>query len=133
MADKKDSPELIEINRIKCIDLEYLNTRTKSNPQLMMEMIRLYLEQTPPLINAMKKALHNKDWESLHASVHKMIPSFAIMGMSVDFENMAKRVQDYAGSLQHSETIQDMVIQLDTICSQACEELEIEYNRIKNS
>jgi len=132
-ADKEDSPELKEIKKIKCIDLEYLNTRTKSNPQLMMEMIRLYLEQTPPLINAMKNALQNKDWESLHASVHKMIPSFAIMGMSVDFENMAKRVQDYAGSLQHSETIQDMVIQLDTICSQACEELEIEYNRIKNS
>ena len=130
---KEDSPELIEIKKIKCIDLEYLNTRTKSNPQLMMEMITLYLEQTPPLINAMKNALQNKDWDSLHASVHKMIPSFAIMGMNVDFENMARKVQDYAGSLQHSEIIHDMVLQLDTVCTQACEELEIEFNRIKNS
>ena len=133
IATKEDSPELIEIKKIKCINLEYLNTRTKSNPQLMMEMITLYLEQTPPLINAMKNALQSKDWDSLHASVHKMIPSFAIMGMNTDFENMARKVQDYAGSLQHSETIHDMVLQLDTVCTQACEELEIEFNRIKNS
>ena len=133
IAIKEDSAELIEIKKIKCINLEYLNTRTKSNPQLMMEMITLYLEQTPPLINAMKNALQTKDWDSLHASVHKMIPSFAIMGMNTDFENMARKVQDYAGSLQHSEIIHDMVVQLDTVCTQACEELEIEFNRIKNS
>jgi len=133
IAIKEDSAELIEIKKIKCINLEYLNTRTKSNPQLMMEMITLYLEQTPPLINAMKNALQTKDWDSLHASVHKMIPSFAIMGMNTDFENMARKVQDYAGSLQHSETIHDMVLQLDSVCTQACKELEIEFNRIKNS
>jgi PAS domain S-box-containing protein len=31
----------------RCTDLGYLNKRTKSNPALMMEMISLYLEQTP--------------------------------------------------------------------------------------
>ena len=129
---KEDSPELIEIKKIKCIDLDYLNTRTKSNPQLMMEMISLYLEQTPPLISAMKKALQNKDWESLHASVHKMIPSFAIMGMSVDFENMARKVQDYVGVLQQTDSINKMVVQLSDVCTQACKELEIEFNRIKS-
>jgi len=97
----------------------------------MMEMISLYLEQTPPLISAMKKALQNEDWESLHASVHKMIPSFAIMGMSVDFENMARKVQDYVGMLQHTDSINKMVVQLSDVCTQACEELEIEFNRIK--
>jgi len=126
-----ESNELIEIKKIKCINLEYLNTRTKSNPQLMMEMINLYLEQTPPLINAMKKGLLDKDWKSLQAAVHKMIPSFAIMGMNVDFENMAKKVQEYAGSIQHTEIITDMVFQLENVCLQACKELEIEFNNIK--
>jgi len=128
---EKDSTELKEIKKIKCINLEYLNTRTKSNPHLMMEMIHLYLEQTPPLINAMKKALLGKDWQSLHAAVHKMIPSFAIMGMSVDFENMAKKVQEYAGSAHQPDVITDMVLQLENVCMQACEELETEFNNIK--
>src|ERR1019366_8994475 len=70
--------------KLKCIDLHYLTHRTKSDPKLMMEMISLYLEQPPPLISAMKKSLYDKDWNSLYAAVHKMIPSFSIMGISAD-------------------------------------------------
>jgi CheY-like chemotaxis protein len=117
---------------IRCTNLGYLNIRTKSNPTLMMEMISLYLEQTPPLISAMKKSLEEKDWNGLHSAVHKMIPSFAIVGINVDFENMARKVQDYAGTMQQSELIQDMVLQLGNICNQACRELEEEYNIIKS-
>ena len=129
----EDSCELDEVTNASCIDLDYLKTRTKSNPQLMMEMITLYLEQTPPLIRVMKKALLERDWKSLHAAVHKMIPSFAIMGISVDFENMAKKVQDYAGTMQQNDSIKDMVLKLGNVCMQACRELEIEFNRIKNT
>jgi HPt (histidine-containing phosphotransfer) domain-containing protein len=99
----------------------------------MMEMISLYLEQTPPLISAMKKSLLNKDWTGLQAAVHKMIPSFAIMGISAEFENMAKKVQEYAGMQQQTESIQDMVFQLGNVCEQACDELKTEFNRIKNN
>jgi HPt (histidine-containing phosphotransfer) domain-containing protein len=98
----------------------------------MMEMISLYLEQTPPLISAMKKCLEEKDWDGLRSAVHKMIPSFAIVGINVDFENMARKVQDYAGTMQQAELIQDMVLQLGNICNQACGELEEEYNIIKS-
>jgi len=117
---------------IRCTDLGYLNTRTKSNPALMMEMISLYLEQTPMLICVMKKSMEEKDWNSLHSAVHKMIPSFAIMGINADFENMARKVQEYAGAMQQSDVIQEMVLQLGNICNQACKELQEEYNLIKS-
>ena len=116
----------------RCIDLEYLNRRTKSNPELMMEMITLYLEQTPPLISAMKKGLAEKDWHGLHSAVHKMIPSFAIMGINPDFENMARKVQDYATTQEQAEGISEMVLQLGNICTQACMELEEEFIKIKD-
>jgi PAS domain S-box-containing protein len=116
----------------RCIDLEYLNRRTKSNPELMMEMITLYLEQTPPLISAMKKGLAEKDWHGLHSAVHKMIPSFAIMGINPDFENMARKVQDYATTQEQAEGINEMVLQLGNICTQACKELEEEFIKIKD-
>jgi CheY-like chemotaxis protein len=119
--------------KIKYIDLDYLAHRTKSNPGLMLEMISLYLEQTPPLIIAMKQGLKDKDWNSLHSAVHKMIPSFSIMGISIVFENMAKKVQEYASTQQQSDSIHDMVLQLETVCAQACLELEIEFNAIKNT
>jgi hypothetical protein len=65
--------------------------------------------------------------------VHKMIPSFSIMGISVDFENMAKKVQEYAGIHKQAEGIQDMVLQLGNVCTQACKELEEEFVKIKNA
>ena len=99
----------------------------------MMEMISLYLEQTPPLIKAMKQSILNEDCNTLQAAVHKLIPSFSIMGISVDFENMAKKVQQYALTRKQADGISDIVLQLETICEQACNELEEEYKTIKNN
>ena len=130
---KNIANETKQSKKLKCIDLTYLNHRTKSNPTLMMEMISLYLEQTPPLIKTMKKSLQNKDWNSLQAAVHKMIPSFSIMGIHTDFENIAKKVQEYASTQQQTDVIQGMVLQLENICNQACVELEEEFNTIKNN
>jgi len=120
-----------ESKKLKCIDLAYLIRRTKSNPTLIMEMISLYLEQTPPLISVMKQSLQDKDWNSLQAAVHKIIPSFSIMGISSDFENMAKKVKEYAGTQLQTDGIPDLVFQLGNVCTQACIELEEEFNRIK--
>jgi len=119
--------------KLKCTDLDYLIRRTKSNPTLMMEMISLYLEQTPPLIQAMNQSFKNKDWNSLYSAVHKMIPSFAIMGISLDFEDMAKKVQEYASTQKQEDGIHDMVVKLANVCSQACNELQEELNRIKKA
>jgi len=130
---KVETNENDEGKKSKCIDLDYLIHRTKSNPKLMMEMISLYLEQTPPLILVMKQSLHDKDWQALYSAVHKMIPSFSIMGISIDFENMAKKVQEYASTQQQTDGIPDLVRQLENICAQACKELEIEFNMIKNT
>lgn len=117
----------------KCTDLDYLNQRTKSNPDLMMEMISLYLEQTPPLVSAMKQSLKDKNWEKLYSAAHKMIPSFAIMGINHDFENMAIQVQEYASTQTQTDHIPSLISQLETVCLQACDELQEEYNSIKNS
>jgi CheY-like chemotaxis protein len=122
-----------ELKKLKCTDMAYLNHRTKSNPKLMMEMISLYLEQTPPLINAMKKGLEDKDWTSLYSAVHKMIPSFAIMGISADFENMAKKVQEFASTQKQADGIPELVLQLESVCVQACKELKEEFDMIKTT
>ena len=117
----------------KYINLNYLNKHTKSNPALIMEMISLYLKQTPSLIDNMKQSLQNKDWNSLQAAAHKMIPSFSIMGIHTDFENMAKKVHEYANTQIQTENINDLVLQLENVCMQACKELEDEYNILKNT
>jgi PAS domain S-box-containing protein len=121
------------IVQARCINLSYLLERTKANPQLMSEMIKLYLEQTPPLIEAMKLGFQTNDWKLLKAAVHKMIPSFAIMGMDNNFEEMAKKIQEYAMQQEVSGQVSDMVAQLENACLQACKELEEELSKLKNT
>jgi PAS domain S-box-containing protein len=122
-----------EFKKSRCVNLDYLNHRTKSDPALNMEMIKAYLDQTPALVIAMNKSFHDQDWSKLYSAVHKMIPSFSIMGMSADYENMARKVQDYASARQQTDGIYDLVLQLSNVCTQACAELKEEFNRIKKS
>ena len=46
---------------------------------------------------------------------------------------MAKKIQEYASTQKQTDGISDMVLQLGNICEQACEELAIEFNTIKNT
>ncbi|MHB1106505.1 MAG: ATP-binding protein [Lutibacter sp.] len=131
---KKDFDQENEENdKIKCTDLTYLKQRTKSNQKLMLEMISLYLEQTPTILGAMKQSVADKDWPSLYKAVHKLIPSFSIMGINADFENMAKKVQEYASKEQNIDEIPSLVILLDKVCEQACEELTETFNELKDT
>jgi len=128
---KEKTPDTKTPVNWKCTNLVYLSKRTKSDPALMMEMISLYLEQTPPLISVMKTSLETKDWEGLHAAVHKMIPSFSIMGISAEFEQIAIHVKEFAARQEPLETISNMVTQLENVCNQACAELTEVLNDIK--
>jgi PAS domain S-box-containing protein len=120
-GDNKDETGLNK--KLKCADLDYLKRCTKSNSALMLEMIHLYLEQTPPLLSKMKQSLQDKDWDLLASVIHKMLPSFTIMGIHKDFEIMAKQVQEYASTQQHLDDLPELVVNLDNVCKQACEEL----------
>ena len=61
-----------------------------------------------------------------------MIPSFSIMGLSPNFENMAKKIQEISANQEYTEELNNLVTQIDEICIQACKELEEELNIIKN-
>ena len=122
-----------QTHKLRCIDMAYIIRLTKSNPTLMMEMISLYLKQTPTLISSMKQSLLDKDWETLYSATHKIIPSFSVVGISADFEKMAKKIQEYASNQQQTDGIPGLVQQLENVCAQACKELEEEFNTIKNA
>jgi len=131
--DETENIQIIQSfsNQTKCIDLTYLNKRTKSNKKLMIEMIGIYLKQTPPIISTLKQSLQDLDWKSLHAAAHKLIPSFLIMGIHKNYENMARKILNSASTQQYTDELKELIVQLENICSQACEELQEEYKLLK--
>lgn len=121
----------VDTKKIKYVDMNYLIKLTKSNPVLMTEMINAYLKQTPPLIVTIRKSLIAKDWKSIQGAIHKMLPSFSIMGISPDIEKIAKKIQEYAFALEISKEMDELVSELEKVCGQACEELELELENLK--
>ncbi|MDP1843998.1 MAG: ATP-binding protein [Sediminibacterium sp.] len=119
------------LSGVLCTDLTYLKKRTKSDTSLMIEMISLFLEQTPILISSMKSSLSSQDWQTLQASVHKIIPSFSIMGISEDFEVMAKQIKEYAQTIEKTASIPLLLTKIENVCIQAYSELEIELKLLK--
>ena len=139
---------------LKYINLDYLKQRTKSNQKLMTEMISLYLDQTPLLLVSIRQSLKHKDWTLLGSAIHKLIPSFAIMGISNEFELMAKKIQELTLLCSNAEIaindrvklsaiqtntnflgnieIHELALQLEKVCWQACKELIRELKVIKN-
>jgi PAS domain S-box-containing protein len=122
---------LAPIKKVRCINLDYLHKMTKSNPTLILEMIAVYLEQTPFLINEMKSSFQEKNWVILQSVLHKMIPSFSIMGINTDFSYMANDILKYTRAELKEDDIAESIERIENICLQACEELEEEVNKIK--
>ncbi len=115
----------------KYTDLKYLRHRTKSDPGLMGEMITLYVGQTTSLLKEMADASEQKDLKALQSIAHKLIPSFSIVGISSSYEEVAKRLQEFARTGEQRKEIQDSVLILSRVLSQACEELVVELGQIQ--
>lgn len=117
--------------QLKCTDLSYLANLTKSEPKIMLKMLSLYLEQTPGLLNTMKHYSREKDWEEVQTASHKLIPSFSMMGICKEYEDMAKQIQQNCKSRENTDNIHALILQLEEGLVQACVELETEYNIIE--
>ena len=115
----------------KYVDLTYLVKRTKSDAGLMHEMISLYLGQTTLLIKEMRASAKREDWQTLQAVAHKMIPSFAIVGISKKYEDLARTIQESACKGDNEADMRNLVVELDKILTCACDELEFELTLIK--
>ena len=134
---KKQVPPLIQkdrtitpSNKYKYIDLTHVTQLTKAKPKLIMEIISLYLEQTPALLQSMKESYQKKNWNALYSAVHKMLPSFAIIGISKPVEKMAHQIQNAALAGDSSDRLSDLISQVDLACANACKELQKELKML---
>jgi CheY-like chemotaxis protein/HPt (histidine-containing phosphotransfer) domain-containing protein len=108
----------------KITNLDFLRELTKNNPEMIAEMINVYLEETPQLLNRMKQSIRNKDFQGLRAAAHSIIPSFSTMGMDEKYTALAKTIQEQATKKEDLQGIQDNLSRLEKVCESAFKELK---------
>jgi CheY-like chemotaxis protein len=119
-----DEQEVVHTINESVTSLEALRQYTKGNEETLREMISIYLEETPRLVNTMKQSIDGMDWEALALAAHALIPSFTVMGMNKEYEDMTKKIQEHAKKKEKAEEISDLVNEIERVCKKACVELE---------
>jgi len=130
----KENTREIELSKKQSMEegritnLDFLRQLTKNNPDMINEMIRVYLEETPQLLGKMKDALESKDWQVLRAAAHSIFPSFATVGIDNSVGNKAKEIQIFAEKKEHPEKVKELLNSLETAFQRAAEELREDLN-----
>ena len=63
------------------IDLSYLREVASDNTEFMIEMIDIFLAQTPGYIDQLTTAIDQKDWSKMAELSHKIKPTMSFMGV----------------------------------------------------
>ena len=130
-SDKANGDDL-QIQTPTYVNFDYLKRITKNDAR-MAEMIRLYPQEIPQLVQTMKQTIAAKDWMALQRTTHSIVPTFATVGMNPEFEGMAKAIQGLAFSLisagdeVSAETMNRLLTlfsKIETACGLAARELE---------
>jgi CheY-like chemotaxis protein len=116
---------------LPALPLAYLRRITKSDAR-MAEMIGLYLQEIPQLVQTMKQAIAEHEWLALKQATHSIIPTFATIGMSTEFEDIAKAIQALAAILSGGTEataatitkVQTLFSEIEIVCALAAQELE---------
>ena len=110
----------------KYTNLDFIRQMTKGDSKMIMEMVNVYLEETPKYINKIKQGISTMDWESIARASHSFLPSFATMGMDEEYTDMAKKINQYVEKKENFEKIKELLLKIEELFFQASEELEKE-------
>ncbi len=85
------------------IDLSYLKEVASDNTEFIIEMIDIFLVQTPGYVDQLTEAVDHKDWSKIAELSHKIKPTLSFMGVESAkntlgvIETKSRNQEDYEG------------------------------------
>jgi HPt (histidine-containing phosphotransfer) domain-containing protein len=86
------------------IDLTYLRDVSSGSNEFMIEMIDLFLDQTPAYFDQLNDLISEENWPKVAELAHKIKPTLAFMGADSAKERMAE-IETSARNLSDTESI----------------------------
>lgn len=86
------------------LNLAYLHDIADGSKEFMLEMIDIFLSQTPEYVSQIQRSIEQKDWLVVAEIAHKIRPTFTFIGVDVATQTMAS-IEHKARSGVHLEEI----------------------------
>lgn len=112
-------------------DLTYLNEHAAGDTNFLMEMISIFLSDTPEFLVELKKDIDRQDYEKIKETSHSMKGLFLTLGMN-DAARLLKEIETMAASNEDLSIISENFHLIESMFFQSKELLEHELKKLKN-
>ena len=133
IADKKspivDEKINADLSRGK-IDLTYLKQIADGNAGFIIEMIEMFLNNTPEALEKLNENFKKQNWEELKQIAHRIKPSYAYMGLP-DVQKMLAEIEMCSDSQSGLDKIPELISCVCTTSKSVFKELEKELSNLK--
>lgn len=105
------------------VDLSYLNDIAGGNVEFVIDMIDIFLEQTPGYFEQLNAAIQQQDWKTTGDMAHKIKPTLVFVGAE-DLRLKMQELESNARGQVSLETIPAAFEEINQKCKQICEGLQ---------
>lgn len=105
------------------VDLSYLRDVSSGSNEFMVEMIELFLDQTPAYFEQLDQYIKEENWLRVADIAHKIKPTLAFMGADSAKDDMAE-IEVNARNLKNLDKIQPAFQLLNDLSSELFSKLE---------
>ncbi|WP_407429681.1 Hpt domain-containing protein [Arcticibacter sp.] len=105
------------------VDLSYLNDIAGGNVEFVIDMIDIFLEQTPGYFGQLGAAIQQQDWKAAGDMAHKIKPTLAFVGAE-DLRVKMQELESNARAQTNLSTIQESFQEINGTCEQIYEGLQ---------
>lgn len=127
-ADMKNT----QAEKPKTINMQSLKELTGGDTGFMMEMIEIYLRNTPVMMKEIKTAFKKQDFEKLKRTAHKIKSSLGMMGMSEAWQ-LAEDVERTNEKNTDEKKLRETLTRLAEMIEASQSELALELKALKKS
>ena len=117
---------------MKFCNLDYLKSVTPKSNSFPIQMIKLFLQDTPDSIKKMKVALKSSNWSEVHKNARKIKPSIIMLGASKTLIDKLSHIIEIAKSEEETQQISTYLPELEEDISKIYVELEEAVKDMEN-
>ena len=123
--DKKPEKVKADQRPKAVVDLSYLKDISDNDEEFIKDMILSFMENSPLMIDQIKKAAKVENWGEVGNIAHKIKPSIVFMGIN-SIKDVVETIESSGLKAKNVDRIPALIARLEATCQQACEELRNE-------
>jgi len=117
---------------MKLCNLNYLKSVSPKSNTFAIQIITLFLKDTPDAIHQMNLALESDNYFSVYKNTVKIKPSFQMIGLPEEYSKLIKEILELSNAMSEKNKIKTLINDLDKGLKNVYLELEKELKELKN-